>query len=101
MDPTKPMHPHEATRVLRRIIGTGATIRRSRHLLSRLTDRGIDMGDVLHVLRKGTISDPPEPNPNTGSYTYRVRGRDCEGKDLVVVVVFASASTLILVTVHE
>lgn len=75
--------PAEAMRRIKRNLSNGETIPTS-HFTERLKKRGIDMQDVLNVLRKGTIPSPPEPHLTTGRWIYNVEGETIEGKSLKI-----------------
>ena len=79
------MAPAEATSFLRSKVGPALTLRPTCHALEQLSDRGLIMGDVLHVLKFGFVYNEAQPatrgffkylmeatTPNSGSRVVRI-----------------------------
>lgn len=71
------------------------------HAKERFEQRDIIMGDVLHVLKWGTVYDTPRPGTDHGSFKYRIEGvsPNSMGKTLRVVVIPQPTPALVLVSV--
>jgi hypothetical protein len=65
-----PRRAVEARHLIQRILAEGGAIVPVRHALQRQGQRAVTMGDVLNVLRAGTVDEAEEEN---GAYRYRVR----------------------------
>ncbi len=61
----------------------------TRHAEERLEERGLTVGDVLHVLRNGHVYDEAEPATQAGLHRYRVESEtpNSGGRRVRVVVV--------------
>ncbi len=62
--------------------------------------RGVEMTDLLHVLKTGVIVRDPEWDDDHDNWKYRVEGKDIDGDDLTAITVIIDAElTLLIVTV--
>jgi hypothetical protein len=87
--------PAEAMRRIKSNLSNGETILTS-HFTERLKKRGIDMQDVLNILRQGTIPSPPEPHLTTGRWIYNVEGETIEGESLKISVDIDDSKNVLL-----
>lgn len=71
------------------------------HVKDRLRERGLIMGDVLHVLRRGFVLEEPKPATRAGYFKYLIEGTtpNSEGRTVGVVVIADGAHMLKLITV--
>jgi hypothetical protein len=69
----------------------------------RLTDRRLDMQDVLKVLRTGDIwvsARNPRYDRDENVWTCRINGRDTEGRPLGVVVGLLARDAISIITAY-
>lgn len=72
-----------------------------RHVKDRLRERGLVMGDVLHVLKRGFVLEEPEPATRPGYFKYLIEATtpNSEGRTVGIVVIPDGACELKLITV--
>lgn len=60
-----------------------------RHAKEQLRERGIMMGDVLHVLKMGFVLTPPRPSTDPELFKYRMESKspNSNGRTIGVVVI--------------
>ena len=69
----KPWHPGEATRRIREKVRTGdIELSYTKHAKERMSERGLLIGDVIHVLKNGTVYEEAEPATRDGLFKYGV-----------------------------
>jgi len=95
------MSPAEATLNIRAKALADPSIHYTSHARGRIRERGLIMGDVLHVLKYGTIYETAEPSSREGWFKYQM---ECptpnSGRRSVRVVIIPSHSANIkIVTV--
>jgi Domain of unknown function (DUF4258) len=100
-EPTRPMSPRQATEFIRSKVGPHLDIALTKHCKERLQERGLIMGDVLHVLKHGFVFEEGEESTQAGFYKYQMEcATPNSGGRTVVVVVIPYPSPLVkLVTV--
>ncbi len=77
----------EIQRLVRsRIDDRFTSLRLSEHARRRMRERSVEAGDVHHVLRTGTIPDPPQFDMVHQNWQYRMSGMDLEGEDLSLII---------------
>jgi hypothetical protein len=91
------MSREDALRFLRRSVIEGV-IQFLPHVLLRCKERGIDLQDVLRVLKHGMIFAEPELDVRWNQWRYRVEGRSLDQEALAVIVAFADEDTTIVIT---
>jgi uncharacterized DUF497 family protein len=62
-------------------------------------ERGIDLQDVMNVLKRGIIYVEPELDQRRNQWRYKVEGRTTEGEELAVIVAFADENATVVITV--
>ncbi len=64
------------------------------HAQDRMAQRGLIAGDILHVLKRGFILDPPEASTRPNSFKYRIQSTTPNsGNRSVAVVVIADTKS--------
>ncbi|HBR56507.1 MAG TPA: hypothetical protein DEA22_03410 [Blastocatellia bacterium] len=92
--------PHDALRLIRRILNEGGYFRPTRHCRQRMRQRNVDDQDLSHLFDIGTIEKEPEWDDEHQTYKYRVEGHDLEGDELIAVTVITEQDfRLVVVTV--
>lgn len=81
--------------------GAGLTLSWAAHVKVRLRERGLLMGDALHVLRRGFVLEEPQPATREGFFKYLVEATtpNSEGRTVTVVVIPDGDAHLKLVTI--
>jgi hypothetical protein len=94
------MSPAEATTFLRAKVGPALTLRPTRHALEQLSDRGLIMGDVLHVLKFGYVYQEAQP-ATRGFFKYLMDGTtpNSGNRPVRIVVIPSPGDQIKLVTV--
>lgn len=71
------------------------------HVKERLRERGLVMGDLLHVLKRGFVLEEPQPATRAGFFKYRIEATtpNSEGRTVVVVVIPDGRDELKLITI--
>ena len=96
-----PLKPADATTYIRGKCGPDLTLHWTAHVRERLEERGLLIGDVIHVLKNGFVHEAPEaatqPNvwkyriecitPNSGSRTVRLVVIPFDGQEVKIVTV--------------
>jgi hypothetical protein len=99
----KPWTPAQATeKIQRNAREDGFDIYYTAHARSQMLDRGLLVGDVLHVLRRGCIYENGLPATSAGLYKFCMESRTPNSGNRTVRVVFipsTSASSVKIVTV--
>ena len=72
MPQPEPWSPAVATQQIRRKADEHLTLSYTRHAKCRLKQRDLVVGDVLHVLRYGTVHEVAEPASRGGLFKYRI-----------------------------
>ena len=69
----KPWRPGEATRRIREKVRTGdIELSYTQHAKERMSERGLLIGDVIHVLKNGTVYEEAEPTTRDGLFKYGI-----------------------------
>lgn len=91
MGEPKPWSPAEATTQIRRRAQDPNNLKFSftGHFEERLNERGLLMGDMLHVLKFGYVYGEAQPAKTNGYFRYRVEGStpNSNGRSVAVVVI--------------
>ena len=91
----------QALSILKEIINDGGTLSLSRHCKDRMSEREIDMLDVLNAIKTGKILQEPEPNIKSGDLVYVVEGKSVDGKQLKIPFVINSDRMATFLTVMD
>ncbi len=81
-DPQQPLRPEKAAQRIRTLWREGL-VTWSPHAEQRLSDRGLNMLDVEHLVRYGRVVEHSRPG---ASWRYTLRGTTMEGKPASVVI---------------
>ena len=69
----EPWRPAEATRRIREKVRTDdIELSYTKHAKERMSERSLLIGDVIHVLRNGTVYEEAEPATRGGLFKYRI-----------------------------
>jgi len=85
-----PWSNREATEKIRAYArNPGLKLSYKEHAKEQLLERGLIMGDVLHVLRMGFVLTPPRPSTDPELFRYRVESKspNSHGRSIGVVVI--------------
>jgi hypothetical protein len=95
------MTPRRATELLRSKVGPDLELRWTKHARERLRQRGLVIGDVLHILRYGYVFDEAEPASSPGHMKYRMECKtpNSGGRTVAIVVIPSASNWIKLVTV--
>lgn len=69
---SKPWPPGKATEELRRIAQQGFDFCWTAHARDQMEDRGLIVGDVVHVLKHGFVYDDAEPTTRGRYFKYKM-----------------------------
>ncbi len=90
----------QALKVVQTIIKDGGGLVLSGHYKKRMLERGVDVRDVLHVIKTGRIPGEPEPHIKTGKWIYTIEGLTLDGVKLKVPVsIYDEEQKVVIVTV--
>src|SRR5262245_12045739 len=68
----QPWKPADATDFIRQIANGHPTLVIRRHAEEQMLDRGLIVGDILHVLKRGFVYEEPDNSTREGFYKYRM-----------------------------
>src|SRR6266852_2118954 len=87
------LSPARATLEIRAKCGPELSLHLTAHAKDQLADRGLIMGDVLHVLKNGFVYESPEP-ATRGCFKYKMEcvTPNSNGRTLRVVLIPSQAS---------
>lgn len=86
--------------VLRDCLEDGNLIQ-GKHFRDELAAENLTIEDVLHVMRAGSVKDPPELDDKYREWKYKVEGYEPGGKWLVVAFSFKQIETVFLITIYS
>jgi hypothetical protein len=95
MHKPQPWSPADATLCINALgKSDDLTFNWTEHAEDRMAERGLIVGDVLHVLKRGFVLDPYETSTRPNSYKYRIQSTTPNsGNRSVAVVVIADATS--------
>lgn len=97
--PPKPPHPGDLIKIIRDLAERGKLAFTKHALDDRMDDRGIEVGDVLDILRLGDIEGAIKTGAKPGEWRCLVRGRlEWAGRDAGIATVVVRKDRLIIVT---
>jgi hypothetical protein len=90
-----PLEPAAATE----LIGKCQHLRYTKHARERMVERGLIIGDVLHVLKHGTVRRPGNPSTQRGFFKYEIEcvTPNSNGRTARLVVIPSAASGFVKV----
>lgn len=89
----------QALKVIRKILEEGGSLSLSGHYKKRMIERGVDMHDVLSVIKTGRIFIEPEPHIRSGKWVYTIEGTAGEETLKVPVAIYEDSRMVVIVTV--
>jgi len=92
------LSPEEAERKIREIVEYGY-IERREHFYERMEQGECDYNDLLLILSKGKVKEPPKYDKKFKNWRYKVEGRTVEGDNVVIVVAIESNTKLVCITI--
>lgn len=101
MPPKGPFEPGSATKFIRSKVTDALDLRLTGHAKDQMLERGLIVGDVLHVLKFGTVFDKAQESTQMGLYKYKMQCTtpNSNGRGVAVVVIPGGANELKIVTV--
>jgi hypothetical protein len=69
----EPLDAAAATEFIRALSGPSLDLRYTEHATSRMLERDLIVGDVLHVLKHGFVFEPGEASTRPGLFKYRMQ----------------------------
>lgn len=87
----------KAQQLLRRCLESGI-VEPHPHFIDALKEDGLDLMDVMPVLKSGIIYDEPEFSVRFQHWRYKVEGREIGGKWVAIVFTFITDNELLLIT---
>ena len=71
----QPLSTGKATKLINAIASDAEfSVMWRNHAFEQMEDRGLIVGDVLHVLKRGFVLDEAQPSTREGYYKYRIEG---------------------------
>ena len=67
--------PAQATRFIRAKHGPALSLMLTRHARDRMLERGLIVGDLLHLIQHGFVHDDGEETTRPGCYKYKMECR--------------------------
>jgi hypothetical protein len=99
----QPWTTADATNYLNQLCGDiDLDVHLTNHAKERMDDRSLVVGDLLHVLKRGFVYEPPEPSTRPKFFKYAMRSKtpNSGSRDLCVIVIPDPANTAVkIVTV--
>ena len=85
----QPWSPGDATDNIREIAASNFALSRTGHAKERMRDRGLTMGDLLHVLKHGFVYEEAQISTRKKCFKYCIDGAtpNSEGRAVRLVVV--------------
>jgi hypothetical protein len=85
--PVEAMDEHQARkRILQILLETGHTVKYSRHGRRRAKDRGIPFPDLMRLLKRSFVTEPPFQDLGREEWTCVLEGYDADVQAMKVVV---------------
>lgn len=100
-EPLDAWKPADATRRINAYArDDGLALSLTRHAREQMQARDLLVGDLMHLLKRGFIYDPPEPAAR-GCWKYKVEGTtpSSDGRTVAAIVIPAPGPELTIVTV--
>jgi hypothetical protein len=95
----KPPHPGDLIKTIRSLASDDKMTFTEHALNERMPERGIELADVLSILRLGDIEGDIEPGKKPGEWKCLVRGRlEWASRDAGVATVVVKKDRLIIIT---
>jgi hypothetical protein len=96
-----PLSPAAATRFIRSLYGPSLDLRYTKHAKERMLERGLIVGDILHVIKNGFVYDEGEPSTRPGLFKYRMEcvTPNSNGSTVRLVIIPCDSHSIKVVTV--
>ena len=97
----QPLEPAAATTRIRRLAGPELRLRYTKHAKDRMMERGMIIGDILHVIKNGAVRRPGEPSTRPGLFKYQIEcvTPNSNGRTVRLVVIPSENGAIKIVTV--
>ena len=97
----QPLSPTKATALLRRIGASSPELFWTQHARERLRERGLLVGDALHVLKHGFVYENGEAATRPGCFKYKMERTtpNSAGRIVRIIVIPSTANGIIFLTV--
>jgi Domain of unknown function (DUF4258) len=69
----EPLDPSAATRLIRSLCGSSLDLRYTKHARSRMLERDLIVGDLLHVIKHGFVFEHGERSTRPGLFKYTMQ----------------------------
>lgn len=89
-----------AEKMVQTIAETDTAVKFTSHALGRMEERDISLADVMRVLRKGFVDEPPRPGRKKGEWSVKIVRHHRGCRDIGVVTVIVQESILKIITVE-
>lgn len=71
------------------------------HFLRELSADNFELQDAKHILKTGTIFDPPDRDIRTFEWKYKIEGKSIDGAEGAVIFSFREVDRAFLITIYE
>jgi hypothetical protein len=97
----EPLDAAAATAFIRSLYGRSLNLRYTNHACSRMQERDLIVGDILHVIKHGFVFEPGEPSTSPGFFKYTMQGitPNSNGRTVKLVLIPAPNCSVKVVTV--
>ena len=97
----KPLAPAKATEYIRDKAGPHLELHWTHHAGKQMRERGLIMGDVLHILKNGFVFEEGKPATQPGCFKYKMECNtpNSGGRKVRVVLIPSTSNALKVVTV--
>lgn len=95
------MEPSQATEHIRRVARGHIDLHWTSHAKERIKERGLIMGDILHVLKNGFVFYAAMPATQMGFFKYAMESTspNSGGRTIRVVVIPSTSNAIKIITV--
>lgn len=94
------MNARRAEEVVRKIAAKDTDVQFTIHANERMEERDISLADVMRVLRKGSVEEPPKSGKGKGEWKVKVTRHQRGCRDIGVVTLIIRESKLLILTVE-
>jgi hypothetical protein len=96
----EPLDPAAATRFICGLLGPSLKLRYTRHARERMSERGLIVGDLLHIIKHGFVYEEGEQSTRPGLFKYAMDSitPNSGGRTVRVVLIPSSNGSIKVVT---
>jgi len=97
----EPLEPAAATRFIRSLHGASLNLRYTRHVRERLEERGLIVGDILHIIKHGFVYERGETSTRLGLFKYQMEcvTPNSNGRTVRIVIIPSLSCSIKVVTI--